>query len=103
MIPEAAPATPAFAAGSSASTLGASGIRRLEDALRFGWAVPREQLFFDALPIPAPLLNLVECAPVGIERVVGSVGHFGTRRSSLPEARERRTMMAAYLEEEDRL
>ena len=43
----------------------------LEDTLGLGEAVSCEQLFFNARPIPAPLLNLVEVASVGVERVVG--------------------------------
>jgi hypothetical protein len=36
----------------------------LKDTLGLGKAVPGEQQFFDAKPIPAPLLDLVEVAPV---------------------------------------
>src|SRR5262249_7755502 len=43
----------------------------LEDTLRVSRAVPRKQQLGDPLPIPAPLLNLIEVAPVGVERVVG--------------------------------
>jgi len=43
----------------------------LEDTLGLSEAVSSKQRFFDALPIPAPLLDLVEAAPIGVERVVG--------------------------------
>jgi hypothetical protein len=43
----------------------------LEDTLSLSEAVPRKQQLGDPLPIPAPLLDLLEVAPVGVERVVG--------------------------------
>ena len=46
----------------------------LKDATRLVQAVASEEHFLDPLPIPAPLLNLVEVAPVGIEWVVGFFG-----------------------------
>jgi hypothetical protein len=54
----------------------------LEDMLGLTEAIPSEQQFLNALPIPAPLLHFVEVAPVRIERVVGFfvgpvVGHPG--------------------------
>jgi hypothetical protein len=57
MIPEATPATPDFAAGSSASTL--------EDAPRLSKAVPGEQQLANPLHIHAPLFDLVEAVWVG--------------------------------------
>src|SRR5262249_52423835 len=60
----------------------------LEDTLGLGEAVASKQQFFNALPIPAPLLNFVEVAPVGEAGVVGFfggpvVGHPADRRSNL--------------------
>jgi hypothetical protein len=44
----------------------------LKDKLGLGETVSSKQHFLNALPVPAPLLDLVEVAPVGVERVVGS-------------------------------
>jgi hypothetical protein len=68
---EATPATRDFAAGSLASTR-SLGDEMFKDTLGLGEAVPGEQQFLHPLPIPAPLLNLIEVAPVGVERVVCS-------------------------------
>ena len=82
---EAAPATPDFVAGSLASPW-PLGDEPLEDTLGFGEAVSSEQQFLNPLPIPAPLLDLVEVAPVGVERVVGFfvVGHPRGSRGGFP-------------------
>jgi hypothetical protein len=45
--------------------------KALKQPLRLSETVSSEQHILNALPIPAPLLDLVEVAPVGIERVVG--------------------------------
>jgi hypothetical protein len=56
-----------------------------KNALSFGEAISGEQQFGDALPIPAPFLDLVEVASVGEAGVVGffvgpiPVGHFSYR------------------------
>ena len=42
----------------------------LKDTLGLGEAVPSEQQFLDPLTVFAPLLNLVEASPVGIEWIV---------------------------------
>jgi hypothetical protein len=51
----------------------------VKDTLSFSEAVSREQQFFDTLPIPARLLDLVEVAPVGVAGIVGFFGGSGVR------------------------
>jgi hypothetical protein len=43
-------------------------INRSKIRRAFGKTVPGEQQFFDALPIPASLFNLVEVASIGVAR-----------------------------------
>ena len=78
---EATPATPDVRCLIVSLDLGRLVMNRSKMRRALVQAVPSEQQFLNPLPIPAPLLNLVEVAPVGIERVVGffvgpvEVGH----------------------------
>ena len=42
-----------------------------EDTLGLSETVPSEQHFLDLLAVPGPLLNVVEVAAVGVDRIIG--------------------------------